>query len=92
MTADSFTWGEYGRGIVLTGAFAVFLGVVYLLFGTFNPAEARRIYVRHLALQKQYDELYKRREELATRLPGTLTGREDLAGVTMELKKLDKVC
>jgi hypothetical protein len=91
MTVDSFPWGDYGRGIVLAVAFAVFLGVVYLLFGTFNPAEARKIYARHIALQKQYDELYKRREEKAARLSEAQKRFEDVTELMKELQRLDKV-
>jgi hypothetical protein len=75
MPADSadqlaFFGSKHGIAIAIVAGVFLFASVLYLIFGTFSPLEAKEIYARHTSLQKEYSNLFRKRDALAYHLAG----------------------
>lgn len=55
------------HGLVFAGVALIVLvaSIIYVLFGTFSPVEAKKIYKEHVELQAEYSRLFRQRETLA---------------------------
>ena len=75
MPADSadqlaFLGTKHRVAIAVVAAIFLFASVLYFIFGTFSPLEAKEIYSRDIALQKEYSNLFRKRDALAYHLAG----------------------
>jgi hypothetical protein len=54
------------HGLVFAGVALVVVvaSIIYVLFGTFSPVEAKKIYKQHVELQAEYSRLFRQRETL----------------------------